>query len=164
MARFSPRPAPVQTTYSDQQATPQVALHLTRLLESTHAVTSVIRDSHQSADIDLAGGKPFVLSVEEDPVEKFAELFEGYDVVVWLAGAGGKATEDRSSEERTEAVDYKGAVKVCAIPRFEHCRLSIDRLLGLRCLGLDGRQEAVLHPLVRHRHTRREQDPRALCT
>jgi len=85
----------------------KIALQLAHLLEPTHAVTSVIRDSHQSADIDLAGAKPFVLSLEDDSVEKFAELFEGYDVVYFCAGAGGKG-----GEERTKKVDYEGALKV----------------------------------------------------
>jgi hypothetical protein len=55
----------------------------------------------------LAGAKPFVLSLEDDSVEKFAELFEGYDVVYFCAGAGGKG-----GEERTKKVDYEGALKV----------------------------------------------------
>jgi hypothetical protein len=61
----------------------------------------------QSAAVDEAGAKAFVLSLEDDPVEKFAELFEGYDVVYFSAGAGGKG-----GEERTRKVDYEGALKV----------------------------------------------------
>jgi hypothetical protein len=86
---------------------PQVARLLARRLEPTHTVTAVIRDVAQSAAVDEAGAKAFVLSLEDDPVEKFAELFEGYDVVYFSAGAGGKG-----GEERTRKVDYEGALKV----------------------------------------------------
>jgi hypothetical protein len=62
-----------------------------------------------------------VLSLEHDPVDTFAELFEGHHVVVFSAGAGGKG-----GEERTKAVDYQGALKVC--------------MLSLACIGADRTQ------------------------
>lgn len=72
----------------------KIALQMTRLLAaSNHTVTSVIRDSSQTADIlatapssrpDLV--KPFVSSLEETPPEAILQQLEGIDWVVWSAG------------------------------------------------------------------------------
>ena len=48
-----------------------------------------------------------MISLEDDPKEKFAEVFEGSDIVYFSAGAGGKG-----GPERTKKVDYEGALKV----------------------------------------------------
>ena len=50
---------------------------------------------------------PIVASIEDDPVSKFTEIFQDSEVVVFSAGAGGKGGPDR-----TEKVDYGGALKV----------------------------------------------------
>ena len=70
-------------------------------------MVSIIRDSSQCSDITSTGASPLVLSLEDDPVETFAEHFTGIDVVYFSAGAGGQG-----GEERTKKVDYEGAVKV----------------------------------------------------
>lgn len=53
------------------------------------------------------GASPLVLSLEDDPKEKFSEAFENKDIVYFSAGAGGKG-----GPERTRKVDYEGALKV----------------------------------------------------
>lgn len=48
-----------------------------------------------------------MLSLEDASVSDFAKVFEGVDVVYFVAGAGGQGGPDR-----TKKVDYEGAVKV----------------------------------------------------
>ncbi|KAF5347244.1 hypothetical protein D9756_009927 [Leucocoprinus leucothites] len=87
-----------------------VALRLTRLLSQSphdYIVTSVIRDSGHTAEITSAGATPLLLSLELAPPSDLITAFQGQDVIVFSAGAGGKG-----GEERTKKVDYEGAVKV----------------------------------------------------
>src|ERR1700733_11548722 len=88
----------------------QVALRLSNLLANrNHAVTSIIRDPSHSQDIVSVGATPKLLSLEDDPVTDFTNLFENTkaDIVYFSAGAGGKG-----GEERTKKVDFEGAVKI----------------------------------------------------
>lgn len=87
----------------------QVGLRLAKLLSSKHTVTSIIRDPAQAEDIEKVSAIPVVLSIEDDSQSAFTQAFKdaAADVVVWSAGAGGKG-----GAERTEKVDYEGAVKV----------------------------------------------------
>jgi putative NADH-flavin reductase len=82
-------------------------MRLAKLLSPTHQVTSIIRDPSQEQDIKDVSATPLVLSLEESPATEFSNAFEGYDVVYFSAGAGGKG-----SEERTKTVDYEGALKI----------------------------------------------------
>jgi nucleoside-diphosphate-sugar epimerase len=77
------------------------------LSSANHSVVSVIRDTSQSQDIKDVGAEPVVLSLEDSPASDFTNLFNGKDVVVFSAGAGGKG-----GEERTKKVDYEGALKI----------------------------------------------------
>jgi hypothetical protein len=79
-------------------------MHLAKLLSSTHAVTSIIRDPSQEQDIKDLSATPLVLSLEDSPAADFNNAFKGSDVVYFSAGAGG--------EERTKQVDYEGALKI----------------------------------------------------
>ncbi|KAI0072905.1 NAD(P)-binding protein [Panus rudis PR-1116 ss-1] len=85
----------------------KIALRLAHLLKSTAKVTSIIRTDEHAEEIRAASANPLVLSLEDDPKEVFTSAFEGADVVVFSAGAGGKG-----GPERTRAVDYLGALKV----------------------------------------------------
>lgn len=73
----------------------------------SYNVISLIRNANQSQDITATGASPEVISLEDDPKEKFAGIFEGSDVVYFSAGAGGSG-----GPERTKKVDYEGALKV----------------------------------------------------
>lgn len=86
-----------------------MSLRLARILSSkpNYKITSLIRNAGQSQDISSAGASPHVISLEDDPKEKFAEVFQESDIVYFSAGAGGKG-----GPERTKKVDYEGAVKV----------------------------------------------------
>lgn len=86
-------------------------MRLARILsQKSKNVYSVIRNPDQSQDIKDAGATPHVLSLEDDPVEKFTEVFveTNADVVVFSAGAGAEGEK----EDRVRKVDYEGAVKV----------------------------------------------------
>jgi len=88
----------------------KVALRLASLLsvKQDYTVSSIIRNADQSQDIKETGATPVVLSLEDDDKSKFAEAFEGKDIVYFAAGAGGQG-----GEERTKKVDYEGALKIC---------------------------------------------------
>lgn len=70
-------------------------------------MTSIIRDASHAPDIESAGAKPLLLSLEESQITDLVEAFTGVDVVYFAAGAGAKG-----GPERTKTVDYEGAVKV----------------------------------------------------
>lgn len=84
-------------------------MRLARLLASraSTTVTSIFRDVAHLDEVAATGATPVVLSLEDDPKEKFATVFEGKDIVYFSAGAGGKG-----GPERTKKVDYEGALKV----------------------------------------------------
>ncbi|KZT33074.1 NAD(P)-binding protein [Sistotremastrum suecicum HHB10207 ss-3] len=84
-----------------------VALRLARLLTPTHVVHSIHRSPEHTDEIAATRAVPYVLSLEDSPVEAFSVAFEDSDVVVFSAGAGGKG-----GAERTKKVDYEGALKV----------------------------------------------------
>lgn len=85
----------------------KVALLATpKLRQEGYDVDSVIRDPSQSDAIIAAGGTPIVLDLEETDVETLADTFNGATAIVFSAGAGAKAPE-----ERTRAVDYEAAVR-----------------------------------------------------
>ncbi len=75
------------------------------LVADGHAVTSVVRDPDQVADIEETGATAAVLDVENSSTEQIADLVRGNDVLVWSAGAGG------GSPERTFAVDRDAAIR-----------------------------------------------------
>lgn len=70
-------------------------------------MTSIIRSPEHSADILASSATPLVLSLESSTLADFIQVFEGTDIVVFSAGAGGQG-----EPERTKKVDYEGAVKV----------------------------------------------------
>ena len=89
----------------------KVALHLTRILTSstpTHTVYSIIRSASHNDTVKAAGGIPVLHSIEDSDPHKMAAMIRecgAVDAIVWAAGAGGKG-----GEERTDAVDRKGAI------------------------------------------------------
>ncbi|KAL5479107.1 hypothetical protein ACEPAI_2395 [Sanghuangporus weigelae] len=86
-----------------------VSMRLARILSArpNTQVLSIFRNPQHTEDISGTGVSPLVLSLEDDPKEKFAEAFENKDIVYFSAGAGGKGRP-----ERTRKVDHEGALKV----------------------------------------------------
>lgn len=84
----------------------KVALLLAPLLVARgHEVGAIVRNPDHVGDIANLGATPIVADVEYLDVEKIAALIEGFDAVVWSAGAGG------GSEDRTYAVDRDAAIR-----------------------------------------------------
>lgn len=84
----------------------QVALRLTSLLVARgHEVGAIIRNPEHVGDVANAGGSPVVADIEFLDVEKIAALLDGYDAIVWSAGAGG------GNADRTYAVDRDAAIR-----------------------------------------------------
>ncbi len=82
----------------------KVALLLAPLLVARgDQVTAVIRNPAHADDVSAAGATPLVLDLEGGA--DLGEAFEGYDAIVWAAGAGG------GSRERTYAVDRDAAIR-----------------------------------------------------
>lgn len=84
----------------------QVALRLAPLLVNRgHEVGSIVRNAGHIDDVADAGASPLVADIEYLDVEKIAALIDGFDVIVWLAGAGG------GDAARTYGVDRDAAVR-----------------------------------------------------
>ena len=84
----------------------KVALRLAPLLvEAGDEVTSWIRSQDQVEDIEQTGAAAKVLDVQQLSTEQLSDEFEGVDVVIWSAGAGG------GDPERTWAVDRDAAIR-----------------------------------------------------
>lgn len=84
----------------------QVALRLAPLLvEQGHEVGSIVRNPDHVDDVANVGATPVVADIEHLDVEKIAALIDGFDAVVWAAGAGG------GDPDRTYAVDRDAAIR-----------------------------------------------------
>ncbi|MFL2001678.1 SDR family oxidoreductase [Microbacterium sp. A1-JK] len=84
----------------------KVALLLAPLLAARgDDVTSVIRNPEHAGDVTAAGASSLVLDVEAADEAALRDAVDGYDAVVWSAGAGG------ASAERTYAVDRDAAIR-----------------------------------------------------
>ncbi len=83
----------------------KVALLTTPLLvDAGHSVTSIIRNPDHAKDVEEAGATAKVTDIEKLDQLGWNELLnDGFDAVVWSAGAGG------DSPERTWAVDFDAA-------------------------------------------------------
>ncbi|WP_206447011.1 NAD(P)-binding oxidoreductase [Agrococcus sp. KRD186] len=85
----------------------KVALHAQRMLaHAEHTVHGVIRNPAHAADVEATGSEPIVADLEALEQSGVDNLLQGYDVVIWSAGAGG------GSPERTRAVDQDAALSV----------------------------------------------------
>ncbi|MEO6531040.1 MAG: NAD(P)H-binding protein [Specibacter sp.] len=83
----------------------KIAMLLAPLLaEEGREVTSVIRSADQIDAVAATGATPVVHDVASSSVAELADLFAGYDAVIWSAGAGG------GSPERTYALDRDAAI------------------------------------------------------
>ncbi|MDO5618185.1 SDR family oxidoreductase [Kocuria sp.] len=75
------------------------------LVEAGEEVSSWIRNPEHAAEIDQTGATPVVLDVQYASTDELERAFEGVDVVVWSAGAGG------GDPQRTWAVDRDAAIR-----------------------------------------------------
>jgi len=117
----------------------KVALRLAKLLSATHKVNSIIRTADHSVDLTSISSSitPIVASIEDDPVSTFTNIFKDSEVVVFSAGAGGKGGPDR-----TEKVDYRGALKVFDAIEAIDCQGEKPRLILVS--SLDTRDRNII--------------------
>ncbi|MDO5669548.1 MAG: NAD(P)H-binding protein [Corynebacterium sp.] len=80
-------------------------LATTRLIKAGMDVTSLIRNVDQTPDIEALGSTPFVRDLTALHPEDWAQHLDGYDVVIWTAGNGGK-----DGAAATYAIDRDGAL------------------------------------------------------
>ena len=97
------------------------------LVQAGHTVTGIIRDDAQAADVTATGAKALVSDVTSLSVDEMAKLFtdNGFDVIVWSAGAGG------GDETRTYAVDRDAAIRSMDAAE----KAGIDRYVMVSYLG-----------------------------
>jgi hypothetical protein len=61
-----------------------------------YQVTSLVRNPEGAKIVSGLGATPKVLSIEDDSVDAFADVFKGSKAVVFSAGAGGKGGKERT--------------------------------------------------------------------
>ncbi|UCR87978.1 SDR family oxidoreductase [Mycetocola spongiae] len=84
----------------------KIALYLSEILIGRgHRVGSFIRNPDHAEDVSATGAEPVLADVENLLTWQLADLLEGYDAVIWSAGAGG------GNPERTFAVDRDAAIR-----------------------------------------------------
>lgn len=80
-------------------------LAIPKLVAAGFEVSGLIRNPEQQEDLRELGATPIVESVTELSQQRWQELAEEYDVLVWSAGNGGKA-----GPEQTYAIDQDAAI------------------------------------------------------
>lgn len=76
-----------------------------KLIEKGHEVHSLVRNPDYKPELEKLGATPVIADITEQSPEDWAKLVDGFDVVVWGAGNGG-----RGGADLTYAVDRDGAV------------------------------------------------------
>jgi uncharacterized protein YbjT (DUF2867 family) len=97
----------------------KVALLLAPLLVARgDEVASVVRNIAHDADVAATGAAPVIADVEALSVDDLAELFSGYDAVVWSAGAGGGSPERTYAVDRDAAIRSMDAARMAGVQRY----------------------------------------------
>jgi uncharacterized protein YbjT (DUF2867 family) len=97
----------------------KVALLLAPLLVARgDEVASVVRNIAHDADVAATGAAPVIADVEALSVDELAELFAGYDAVVWSAGAGGGSPERTYAVDRDAAIRSMDAARMAGVQRY----------------------------------------------
>lgn len=120
----------------------KVGHHLVKLLsEKGHEVRAMIRDADQSEEMRKLGAEPVVADLEKD---KFFPL-EGINAVFFVAGSGASTGDDK-----TEAVDKKGAIKLIE-DAYKH---KVQRFIMLSSVGADDPRKGPeeLKPYLEAKH------------
>lgn len=105
----------------------KIALLLEPLLvQQGHDVTGVIRNPDHAADVEATGAHALVNDVERLGQSDIDELVDGFDIVVWSAGAGG------GDPARTKAVDEEAAIRVLRAAEALGTRLIMVSYFGAR--------------------------------
>ena len=76
-----------------------------KLVEKGHEVHSLVRNPDYKAELENLGATPVIADITELSAADWAQLADGFDVVIWGAGNGG-----RGGADLTYAVDQDGAI------------------------------------------------------
>lgn len=105
----------------------KIALLTEPLLSAAgHEVTAVVRNPDHAADVEKAGATAEVADVETMDQHAINTLVDGFDVVVWSAGAGG------GDPARTRRVDEAAASRVLAAVERTGARFLMVSYFGSR--------------------------------
>ena len=79
-----------------------------KLAQKGHEVRGLVRKEEQLSDVKKSGAEPMLVDLEkEEAGGAVGEAVEGYDAIIFAAGAG-----PGSGASRKETMDYGGAVKL----------------------------------------------------
>ncbi len=93
-----------------------------------HSVRSTIRNEAHGADVEDAGGQPYLFDIEQQDAIDLAEVFDGAHAVVFSAGGGG---DGNAARKRT--VDLGGSLMSIDAAK----RAGIGRFVQVSAMGVD---------------------------
>ncbi|ROO89696.1 putative NAD(P)-binding protein [Actinocorallia herbida] len=105
----------------------QIALHLLRQWPDGSAA-GLVRNPVHLADLEAAGQSGLVLDLERTTVQELAGAIDGFDALVFAAGAG-----PGSGAPRKRTVDQDAAILCAAAAE----RAGVDRFVQISAMGAD---------------------------
>lgn len=88
------------------------------LVDHDATVTGIVRAEEQLPLVRRLGGEPLLLDVEHASTEEIAAALDGFDAVVWSAGAGGGDPERTYAVDRDAAGRTMDAAVAAGVPRY----------------------------------------------
>lgn len=88
------------------------------LVADRHEVTSVYRNPDHTLEVAATEALAMAEDVETMNVDALRQLFEGQDVVIWSAGAGGGNPERTYAVDRDAAIRSMDAAVAAGVPRY----------------------------------------------
>ncbi|MFI2568004.1 SDR family oxidoreductase [Cellulosimicrobium funkei] len=88
------------------------------LVDHDATVTGIVRAEEQLPLVRRLGGEPLLLDVEHASTEQIAAALDGFDAVVWSAGAGGGDPERTYAVDRDAAGRTMDAAVAAGVPRY----------------------------------------------
>ena len=103
-------------------------LLISNLVDAGHQPVALIRKPEQSAALEAMGAETALLDIEADGGERFGEVFDGVDAVVFAAGGGADG-----NIERKRTVDLGGSLKSIAGAGLA----GVKRFVQISAIGVD---------------------------
>jgi len=99
-----------------------------KLIEAGHEVHSLVRNPDYKTELEGLGATLVIADITKQSANDWAQLVDGFDVVVWGAGNGG-----RGGAELTYAVDQDGAIAL--VEGMESLGEKAPRLIMISYMG-----------------------------
>jgi uncharacterized protein YbjT (DUF2867 family) len=115
-------------------------LLITELVDRGHQPLALVRKAEQTAELQQLGAETALLDIEQDPGERFGELFDGVGAVVFAAGGGGDG-----NIERKRTVDLGGSLKSIA----GATSVGVKRFVQISAIGVDAEIPEDTEPVWR---------------